>query len=138
MQEHVRLVGLRTRQCFFVSFGVGSMCQRVFVLNMSVFDVFTFSTSSRMDIMFAELLFTKYPTKLNVIHVDFTEYHEDIPPLSEPWRGTGDAEQVACDATWHDSASNFVAGTPLWNLYLAHSARRTRRARGVSWHLSLY
>ena len=53
-----------------------------------------------------------------MIHVDFTEHHEDIPPPSEPWRGPCNAEQVACEATWHDSASNFVAGTPLWNLYL--------------------
>ena len=63
-----------------------------------------------------------------MIHVDFTEHHEDIPPPSEPWRGAGDAEQVACEATWHDSASNFVAGTSFWNLYL-----RTLQGLGARW-----
>ena len=82
-----------------------------------------------MDAMLDELL-TKYSMKLNR---DSCGYHnEDIPPPSEPWRGAGDAEQVACEATWHDGASNFVAGTSFWNLYLL--TLQGLGARWASWH----
>ena len=46
------------------------------------------------------------------------EYYEYIPHPSTVSLTTALAEQVACDATWHDRASNFVAGTPFGNLYL--------------------